>query len=285
MQEKFAIPDYYRRTPSRALGLALRYTVMTALIGVFIGPFLWMFLIALREGGNIYQLTISFNEMTLSNFIEVSKMPGFRPAFLNSVLVAAMVVSSNILFCSLAAYPLARMEFPGSRLIFLVILGTLMVPFHLYMIPLYLLCVKVGLFDSLVGIAVPTAVGAFGIYLIKQYYHTIPKDLEEAARIDGASEFGIWWRIMFPLTKPAIAALGIFIFVGNWSSFLWPLLIISSEGKYTLPIAVAKLSGAFVDKSQYVAAGSVIAVAPVIVLFFFLQRYFIGGITLGSVKG
>jgi len=129
------------------------------------------------------------------------------------------------------------------------------------------------------------SVGAFGIYLIKQHYRTIPRDLEEAARIDGAGEFSIWWRIMFPLTKPAVAALAIFIFVANWSNFLWPLIIIDSPEKFTLPLAVAKLSGAFVDKTQYVAAGSTIAVAPVIVLFFFFQRFFIGGLTLGSVKG
>jgi putative chitobiose transport system permease protein len=201
------------------------------------------------------------------------------------VVVAAVTVFLNILLASLTAYPLARMKFPGSNLVFLFILSTIMIPFQLYMIPLYLTCMGIGLTDKLLGIILPTSVTAFGIYLIKQYYHTIPKDLEEAARIDGAGEFGIWFRIMLPLTKPALAALALFTFVGNWSSFLWPLIIINSPEKYTLPIAIAKLSGAFIDKTQYIAAGSVIAVFPVIVIFVFVQRYFISGLTIGAVKG
>ncbi len=200
-------------------------------------------------------------------------------------MVAAAVLFLNILLSSLAAYPLARLKFPGRDLIFFLLLSTMMIPFQLYMIPLFLTCLKLGLMNSLAGIVLPTSVGVFGIYLIKQYYLTIPMDLEEAARIDGAGEFSIWWRIMFPLTKPAIATLSIFTFVGNWSNFLWPLIIIDREDKYTLPIAIAKLSGAFIDKTQYLAAGSVIAIAPVIIIYLFMQRYFISGISAGAVKG
>jgi len=160
-----------------------------------------------------------------------------------------------------------------------------MIPFQLYMIPLYLFCNDLKIADSFVGLILPFSVGAFGIYLIKQYYQTIPLDLEEAARVDGAGEFQIWWRIMFPLTKPAIATLAIFVFVGNWSSFLWPLIILNSPEKYTLPVQMAKLVGVFVDRTNYLAAGSVISIAPVILLFILLQRFFIGGLTLGAVKG
>lgn len=265
--------------------LGLRYVVLIALVFVFVGPFLWMLSIAFRGSGNIYELVLIPDDPTFQNFIDVWRNFGFERAFLNSVLVAIMQVGSNLLLCSLAAYPLARMDFPGNRLIFLLFLSTLMIPFQLYMIPLFLLMIELQTLDTLIGIVLPAAAGAFGIYLIKQYYHSIPKDLEEAARIDGANEYQIWYRVMAPLTKPALAALGIFIFVQSWSNFLWPLIIINSEDKYTLPIAVAKLSGAFIDKTQYVAAGSVIAILPIVILFFFLQRYFIGGITLGSVKG
>ncbi len=277
-------PKRHKRT-KRTVLLVVKYCVLISLVVFFIGPFLWMFSIALRESGNIYTFSIIPDNPTLQNFVETWKVFNLGSAFFNSALVAAVTIFMNVMLASLTAYPLARMKFPGSNLIFLFILSTIMIPFQLYMIPLYLTCVKLGLADTLAGIILPTSVNAFGIFLIKQYYHTIPKDLEEAARIDGAGEFGIWWRIMFPLTTPAIAALALFTFVMNWSNFLWPLIIIDSEEKYTLPISIAKLSGAFIDKTQYIAAGSVIAVLPVIVLFIFVQRYFISGITLGAVKG
>jgi putative chitobiose transport system permease protein len=261
-----------------------RYLVMVSLLIVFIGPFLWLFSIAIRGTGNIYTLELIPEGATLTNFTATWNEFGFGRAFLNSLLVSAGTVAANIFLCSLAAYPLARMTFPGSRIVFLLILSTLMIPFQLYMIPLFLLSLRLGLYDTLLGIIVPSSVGAFGIYLLKQYYHSIPNALEEAARIDGASEFQIWWRVMFPLTQPAVAALGLFIFIGSWSSFLWPLIIVYSPTNETLPIAVARLSGAFVDKTQYLAAGSVIAVAPIIVLFFLLQRHFLGGLSLGAVK-
>ncbi len=270
---------------ARPLRRALHYLVLIALVGVFIGPFLWMLSIALRESGNIYSLALWPENATLRNFTETWRQFQFGRAFLNSVFVAAATVGLNVLFSSMAAYPIARLEFPGRQLSFYLILSTLMIPFQLYMIPLYLLCVDLRLTNTLTGVVLPGAVGAFGVFMIRQYYTTIPKDLEEAARIDGAGEFSVWWRILLPLTKPAVAALAIFLFVANWSNFLWPLIILDSPEKYTLPIAVAKLSGAFIDKTQYVAAGSVIAVAPIIVLFFFLQRYFIEGMTLGAVKG
>jgi len=272
------------RTRADVAWLTGRYALMIALLVLFVGPFLWLLSISLRGSENVYSFNLIPKDPTLENFAHTWNAFGFARAFLNSVLVAAAVVSLNVLFCSMAAYPLARLRFPGSRVIFFLILSTLMIPFQLNMVPLYLLCLKLRLTDSLAGVILPGAAGAFGLYVIKQYYQTIPKDLEEAARIDGAGEFSIWWRIMFPLTKPAVAAMAIFVFVANWSSFLWPLIVLNSEEKYTLPIAVAKLSGAFVDRTQYIAAGSVIAVLPIIVLFFFLQRYFIGGLTLGSVK-
>jgi len=257
---------------------------MVALLAVFVGPFLWLLSISLRGAESVYSFNLVPKDPTLGNFKYAWDYAGIALAFLNSVLVAVAVVAFNILFCSMAAYPLARMRFPGSQIVFFLILSTLMIPFQLNMVPLFLICMKLRLLNSLWGVILPGATGAFGIYLIKQYYQTIPRDLEEAARIDGAGEFSIWLRIMFPLTKPAVAAMAIFVFVANWSSFLWPLIILDDQDKYTLPIAVAKLSGQFIDRTQYIAAGSVIAVLPIIVFFFFLQRYFISGLTLGSVK-
>lgn len=265
--------------------LALKYILLLALLVIFTGPFFWLLSIALRASGNIYSMKLIPENPTLVNFTETWTKFELGTPFLNSVIVAAITVTMNVFLCSLAAYPLARLNFPGKQVVFFLILATLMIPFQLFMIPLFLTCRALGLVNSLWGIILPGSVGAFGIFLIRQYYKTIPDSLEEAARIDGAGEFSIWWRIMFPLTKPAIATLAIFIFVTNWSSFLWPLIIVENEQKYTMPVAIAKLSGTFIDKTQYMAAGSVIAIAPVIIIFLLMQRYFISGINLGAVKG
>ncbi len=272
-------------TERGAIELLLRYVTMILLLVIFVGPFIWMLSLSFRGAGNIYSMELIPDQPTFANFTEAWEGFNLSTSFFNSVIVSILSVISNILFCSLAAYPLARMNFPGKKIVFLLILSTLMIPFQLYMIPLFVLSVKLNLFNTLIGIVLPTSVGAFGIFLVRQFYQTIPMDLEEAARIDGANEFQIWALIMFPLTKPVVAALGIFVFVFSWSNFLWPLIVIDSESLYTLPISISKMSGAFVDKTQTLAAGSVIAVLPIVVMFFFLQRFFIGGMTLGSVKG
>lgn len=276
----------YRPLAGRAgarLGLALRYAALSSLVLLFAGPFLWLASTSIRSAGNVYDLELIPSDPTFRYYREVWSQYHLDRAFLNSVAVALLQVGSNLLLCSLAAYPLARMKFPGSRLVFLLILSTMMVPFQLSMVPLFLLGLKLGLFDTLVGVVVPSAAGAFGIFLLKQHYASIPGDLEEAARIDGAGEFRIWAEIMMPLTKPALAALAVFVFVQSWSNFLWPLIVL--DRTQTLPVAIARLSGDFIDKTQYIAAGSVVAVAPVIALFFFAQRWFVGGMTAGSVKG
>ncbi len=267
------------------VGLLLRYAALCAIGVLMVGPFYWLFVLSFRGGGNIYSFRLIPEQITFDNFVFVWTASKLGINFLNSVIVGVASVGLNLLLASLAAYPLARLTFPGRTVIFYIILSTLMIPFQLYMIPLLLLCIKIGISNKLVGVYLPFSVGAFGVYLIKQYYHTIPKDLEEAARVDGAGEFTIWWRIMFPLTKPALATLAIFVFVFSWSNFLWPLIILNDQEKFTLQVAIAKLIGVFVDKTHYLAAGSVIVIVPVIVLFLFLQRLFIGGLTLGAVKG
>ncbi len=269
----------------KVFGLTLRYVVMVALLALFVGPFLWLFSMAIRPmGADVYELTLLVENPTFENFADVWQIYGFARAFLNSVLAVFFIIILNIYICSLAAYPLARINFPGKQIVFIAILATLMIPFQIYMIPLFILMRDLHLIDTLTAVVLPFSVGAFGIFLLRQYYMTIPKDLEEAARIDGAGEFNIWWLVMFPLTKPAVAAMAIFVFVAQWSNFLWPLVVLDSREKWTLPIAIEFLSGGMVERTQYVAAGSVIAVFPVIILFFFLQRYFLGELTLGAVK-
>jgi len=265
--------------------LIIRYILLIIIAIVLVGPFLWLLSNSFRAGGNIYSLSLIPEKITFHNFIYVWERYSIGRSAFNSFYVAGLTIVFNLILCSLAAYPLARMEFPGRNVIFFLILSTLMVPFQLIMFPLFKICVDLHLKDTYMGIILPFSVGAFGIFLIKQFYITIPKELEESARIDGAGDLMIWAKIMFPLTKPALATLAIFTFVGSWSNFLWPLIILQSEEKFTLPLIVSSLMGVFSGDWHYLAAASVISIIPVIIFFLLLQRYFIEGMIVGAIKG
>lgn len=268
------------------LRLTVRYIVMVGIAAVMIGPFCWLFYLSIRLFGNIYSWPSALSELSFTSYLEVLRDFPIASAFRNSVTIAVLQVLLTVVVASLAAYPLARYEFYGRDAVFLALLATMMIPFQLYMIPLFLLTAgTLHLANSVWGVVLPFSSSVFGIYLIKQFYAGVPKDLEEAARVDGAGEFRLWWRVMFPLTKPAVATLAIFTFVGSWSSFLWPLIILQDEDKLTLPVALATLTGVFVHRISYLAAGSVIAIAPVVLFFLVLQRWFLGGMTVGAVKG
>jgi putative chitobiose transport system permease protein len=265
--------------------LILRYLLLVVIALIMIGPFLWLVYLSLRTEGNIFEWPSSLSQFSAMSYEVVWNQYPIASAFKNSVLCALGAVVLTVSVASLAAYPLARFDFYGRHVIFLLLLSTLMMPFQLYMIPLFLYVQHLGLTNTLWGVFVPFAGSVFGIYLIRQHYASIPRDLEEAARVDGAGEFRLWWSVMFPLTKPAVATLAIFTFVGSWSNFLWPLIVLQDEHRQTLPVALATLSGAFVDRISYLAAGSVLAVAPVIIFFIAAQRYFLSGVTAGAVKG
>jgi len=270
------------------LMLVLRYLLMIFVTAIMVGPFLWLAYLSVRMTGNIYTWPEAWSDFSLRSYLFVWNTPemNIKPAFINSVVVAIVSVATTVLVASLAAYPLARLEFFGKRIVFMFILCTLMVPFQLYMIPLLRLVTQdLRLANTYTGVILPFVASVFGIYLIKQFYETIPVDLDEAARVDGAGEFRLWWQILLPMTKPAMGTLAIFSFVGSWSNFLWPLLVLQADEKMTLPVQIVQLSGAFVDRISYLAAGSVIAIVPVILFFLFLQKWFLGGLTLGSVKG
>ena len=265
--------------------LFIRYIILIVIAIIMVGPFLWLLSNSFRAGGNIYSLSLIPEKITFHNFIYVWEKYSIGKSTFNSFYVAGLTILFNLILCSLAAYPLARMEFPGRNFIFFLILSTMMVPFQLIMFPLFKICVDLQLKDTFMGIILPFSVGAFGVFLIKQFYITIPKELEESARIDGAGDLMIWAKIMFPLTKPALATLAIFTFVGSWSNFLWPLIILQSEEKFTLPLIVSSLMGVFSGDWHYLAAASVISIVPVIVFFLILQRYFLEGMIVGAIKG
>lgn len=260
--------------------------VLVALLTV--GPFLWLVVTALKgPGENIfaYPPRLWPAAPTLANFVAVSQaVPLFR-YFLNSMVVALASVVTNVGLASLAAYPLARMRFKGQGALEAALLATLMVPMPVLMIPLFLLVSRMAMIDSYWGVILPSAVNAFGIFLMRNAFAAIPRELEEAALLDGAGHGQIFWKIMLPLVLPSVATLAIFSFVGSWGDFLWPLLVLKSPEQYTLPVGIAYLAGTFSANWRLIAAGAVLSILPILIVFLALQRYFMGGATEGALKG
>jgi len=255
---------------------------------IFIGPFLWLFSTSIKSPSeNIFSYPPKLipEHINLNNFVDVWNAVPLGNYFVNSIIIAIISVILNLVFSSLAAYPLARLDFKAKNFIFYLILSTMMIPFQVIMIPVFIICMKLNITNSYIGVILPTCVSAFGIFLMRQAFLEIPKELEESALIDGCSILDIWWRIMLPLVKPALATLAIFSFVGSWSDFLWPLIILKDPLKYTLPVGIAYLAGTFSANWRLIAAGSLISIIPIVIIFLFLQKFFIGGITEGAVKG
>jgi putative chitobiose transport system permease protein len=203
----------------------------------------------------------------------------------NSAVVSALAVLANLLFCSLAAYPLARLRFRGRGLVLALVVATILIPFQVVMIPLYLLMVQLGLRNSLWALIRPQAATAFGIFLLRQSFLGVPVELEEAARIDGCSALGEWWNVMIPAARSDLITLAMFVFIGSWSDFLWPLIILDDPGHYTLPLGLQQLASSFSLDWRLVAAGSVVSILPVLLLFILLQRFILPNASGDAVKG
>lgn len=264
------------------------YLLLSAIAFLMLFPLLWLLSTSFKSANeNIFQFPPQLlpREPTFDNFIRVWQTNPMGQYLVNSIIVASLTVVLNLLFCALAAYPLARLNFRGRDSIFTAIIATIIIPFQIVMIPLYVLTVQLGLRNTYLGLIFPSIASAFGIFLLRQAFLGVPKELEEAARIDGSSEVGIWWNIMLPAVRPAVMTLAIFVFIGSWSDFLWPLLILDRPEYYTLPLGVAKLAGTFSLDWRLVAAGSVISIAPVLLLFLLLQRYIVPTDAATGVKG
>ncbi len=261
---------------------------------ISIGPFLWLISTALKsKNENIFAYPPQFipSHITFENFVGAWNQVPFAGYIINSTIVAVVTIILNLLFASLAAYPLARMEFKGKDWCFFAMLATMMVPFQVIMIPLYLLTLRLNLVDSygvisgFAGMILPFAVSAFGILLMRQAFLAIPKELEEAAIIDGCNVFQIWAKVLMPLVKPSLATLAIFTFVGCWGEFLWPSIVLTKQEMFTLPVGLNYLQGFFSSNWRFIAAGAIISVVPILIFFLALQKYFVGGQTQGAVKG
>lgn len=255
-----------------------------AVIALF--PFLWLLSTSFKGAEELfsYPPTLIPKNFVTENYSGVWNAVPFGVYFLNTVIIVLSTVLLNIFVSSLAGYAFARLKFKGKELLFLLVLATIMIPKELIIIPLYTTVLKLSLADTLAGVILPFAVEGYAIFMMRQAFLSVPADLEEAARIDGCSYFRIWWNIMMPVAKPTIAVLSIFTFIGTWGDFLWPLIVLKSQENFTLQVGLSYMMGTFVNNYRYVAAGSVLAIIPVILVFVFAQKYFEKGIMSGMGK-
>jgi putative chitobiose transport system permease protein len=264
------------------------YGLLSAIALVMLVPLLWLVSTSLKSPTeNIFQFPPQLlpTQPTFENFVTVWQTNPFGQYLFNSTLVSVLTVALNLLFCSLAAYPLARLRFQGREIIFSAIVATILIPFQIVMIPLYVLAVQLGLRNTYLGVIFPGIASAFGIFLLRQAFQGVPKELEEAARMDGCSELGLWWYVMIPSIRPALVTLAIFVFIGSWSDFLWPLLVLDRPELFTLPLGVANLAGTFTLDWRLIAAGSVISIVPILLFFLAMQHYIVPTESGSGVKG
>ena len=266
--------------------------IATSLLSIF--PFIWLLSTSFKgieEDIFAYPPCIIPQDFTWTNYINVWGKVNFLGYFTNSMIVAGLTVLLNLILSSLAAYPLARMQFKGKRIIFFSILATIMIPFQAIMLPVYIITLKLHLIDSInaiagyLGLVMPFAVSAFGIFLMRQAFLKIPKELEEAAIIDGCNIFKMFYKVILPMVKPTLAVLAVFTFIGSWGEFLWPSIMLTRDSMYTLPVGINNLQGMFSANWRYIAAGSIISTIPIIIFFLAMQKYFISGENDGAIKG
>ena len=274
--------------PAFARGVVLQLTLLLLLALVVLLPLVWLVSTSLKgPSEDIFTSPPALlpSQPSLAAYGQLFAANPMLTYLRNSALVSAVAVLANLLFCSLAAYPLARLRFRGRGLVLALVVATILIPFQVVMIPLYLLMVQLGLRNSLWALILPQAATAFGIFLLRQSFLGVPVELEEAARIDGCSPLGEWWNVMIPAARSDLITLAMFVFIGSWSDFLWPLIILDDPGLYTLPLGLQQLASSFSLDWRLVAAGSVVSILPVLVLFILLQRFILPNASGDAVKG
>ena len=252
---------------------------------IMVTPIIFMISTSLKTGQEVYFFSLIPEKITLKNYIFVVTESKFMYWLLNSLWVATFSTLSVLFFDSLVGYTLAKFEFRGREIVFVAILSTLMIPTEMLIIPWYMMSREFGWIDTYWGIAFPGLMTGFGTFLMRQFFMNLPDELIEAARIDGWSEFAIWWKIAMPLVIPALSALAIFHFLGNWTAFLWPLIITNDPEMYTIPVGLASFNGEFEMNWEIVMTASCLATIPTLFVFIVLQKYIIKGIMLAGLKG
>lgn len=272
---------------SGTISVVLTHAVLIIGAMTFVVPFLWMLLTSIKSLGESTQVppVIFPAVVQWQNYLNVLATLPFTTFYVNTIVMALGRTLGQLLFCSLAAYAFARIEFPGRTLWFLVMLSVLMVPSYVFLLPQYLIMKDLGWLNSLQALIVPGMFSAFGTFLLRQFFLVLPRELDEAAKIDGANHLQIYWNVVLPLAKPALIALVIFTMLWSWNDLMWPLVVNDSIDKLTLSVGLASLQGEHTTDFPMLMAGAVMASWPMLVLFVFLQRYFIEGIAITGTKG
>ena len=276
----------------RTLLKVLAYTLLIGFTVIEFVPFLWALSTSLKPeleinaglGQNFTWLPKSLTLDSYINLFSLDQAP-FARWYLNSAIVGVITTLLTLFFAATSGYAFARIPFPGRDIIFLSILGTMMIPGVITIIPIYILLGKLGLINSYPGLILPFMVTAFGIFLMRQFFVAIPLELEEAARVDGANRFRTFWQVVMPLARPALSALTIFTFMGRWNDFLMPLIIVNDKDLYTLPLGMASFRGLYKTDWGLLMSGSLLIMVPIVIMYVFFQRYFIEGISYTGLKG
>ncbi len=275
----------YRRRFRFRPGAFFSYVALVILGAAMAFPFLWMILTAFKSIREIFGLSFWPENWTLANFQEVLFQTEFPRWFLNSFVVASITTISVLFFCALVGYTLARMRFKGKEIVFVLILSTMMIPTEMLVIPWFVMSAEYGWTNTYWGIMFPGLITGFGVFLLRQFFSTLPVDLFDAGRLDGLSEWGLFWRVGLPLVGPGLSALGIFTFIGNWNAFLWPLVVISDRSMRTIPVGTALFSGEAATAYNLIMAASAMAIIPVLIVFIIFQKQIVEGVVLTGVKG
>ena len=271
---------------NRLARVTLIHAALAAGVLLTLVPLLWMVSASLMPAGEatVYPPRLLPSSVTWAHYRALFTRLDLARYLLNSTLLAAAVTSVSLVLNSMAGYAFAKFRFGGRDRLLRILLAALVIPAQVAMLPLFLLLKELGCINSYWGVIIPGMASIFGIFLIRQYALSIPDSLLDAARIDGAGEFRIYWSLVLPVCKPILVTLAIFTFMGTWNDFLWPLIVLTDSDMYTLPVAIANLVGEHVQDTELMMAGSVLTVLPVVIVFVALQRYYIAGILAGSLK-
>jgi len=263
------------------------YIIASIIAVAIVVPFFWMISTSLKEKGALMSIPIQWipDKVSFEVYQKLFKVFPFGRSILNSFYVAVMTTFITVSSAAMAAYVFAKIEFKGREKIFALYLATMMIPGQVTMIPNYLVLKYMGLLNTFTGLMLPSLINAFGTFILRQNMMTIPNDYIEAAVIDGASHFTIFYKVILPLSKPIIAALAIITFMGTWNSYLWPLIILTSKDKMTLPVGLSLLNGQYASQYNLLMAGGLISIIPILIVFLFAQKYFEKGLSLGGIKG
>ncbi len=268
----------------RKYNKAFAYIFLTVVGFIMVFPFLWMVSTSLKTGVDIYSQSIIPKTVTFNNYVRVIENSNFLLWFKNSLIIAAITTISVLFFDTLVGYTFAKLPFKLKGILFVMILSTLMIPTEMLIIPWYMMSTSLGWLNSYWSLLFPGLTSAFGIFMMRQFFMGVPDDILEAGRIDGLSEFGIFLRAAVPMVKPAMSALGIFTFLGNWNAFLWPVIAVDKTDIYTLPVGLALFSGESYNQWDLVMAAASLATIPVLIVFFFFQKQIIEGIHMTGLK-